>query len=294
MKFGKMIYPACVVLAAVLWGCMGLLVRDMNVHGFTSMEIVIFRTVITAVVMAAVVSISDKNAFRIKLKDIWCFIGTGLFSIVFFNVCYFSCMNHTTLGVAAILLYTAPTFVTVMSIFLFKEKLTASKIICLILAFAGCALVSGGFGDSAIGIKGLLLGLGAGFGYALYSIFGKFAINRGYGSTTITTYTFAFASVGALPFVDMKHFTSCLSNAAGSLWYDILMVLFNTVIAYLLYTKGLSGMENGKASVLASIEPVIAAIVGVVVFHETLGLMAVIGIILVLSACLFNAIGTKS
>lgn len=71
------------------------------------------------------------------------FLGTGLCSIVFFNICYFTAIQLTTLSMAAILLYTAPSIVMVLSILLFKEAFTPVKALCLVLAFAGCVLVSG-------------------------------------------------------------------------------------------------------------------------------------------------------
>ena len=80
---------------------------------------------------------------RIAWRDAWMFLGTGLGSIVFFNICCFTAIELTTLSVAAILLYTAPSIVMVFSIFLFHERFTRRKGLCLVLAFAGCVLVSG-------------------------------------------------------------------------------------------------------------------------------------------------------
>ena len=275
----------CVLAAGLLWGCMGILVRTMNKGGFNSLEVTAFRSVVTSIVMVIFLGIANPKALKIKLKDLWCFIGTGVFSVVFFNVCYFSCMNYTTLSTAAILLYTAPAFVMVMSFFLFKEKFTMRKVLALLVAFAGCVLVSGGFGDSGISTMGLLTGLGAGFGYALYSIFSRFAIKRGYGSYTITVYTFMLAMVGCIPFMKWEHLGECIQSSAGVLPFAGLMAFLTTVAAYILYTKGLEGMENGKASIIASIEPVMASVVGFLLYKESMSPMGIVGMGLVLAAC---------
>ncbi len=87
--------------------------------------------------------IFDRKLFVIRLKDLWCFLGTGICSIVFFNFCYFKAITMTSLSVAAILLYTAPAIVMVLSYFLFKEKLTKRKLLALAMTFAGCVLVTG-------------------------------------------------------------------------------------------------------------------------------------------------------
>lgn len=97
----------------------------------------------------------------------------------------------TSLSVAAVLLYTAPAFVMVLSYLLFHEKFTVRKSIALVLTFVGCVFVTGIIGSSqTLSGKGILIGIGAGFGYALYSIFGRFALKKGYDSFTISFYTF--------------------------------------------------------------------------------------------------------
>lgn len=278
----KSISYVCVIAAALLWGCMGILVRTMNEGGLTSVEVVTFRCVITAVIMLLGMFLFKREELKIKWKDVWCFLGTGVFSVVFFNICYFSCMRYCSLSTAAILLYTAPAFVMVMSYFLFKEKFTGRKVLALLAAFAGCVLVSGGFGAESIGTMGLLTGLGAGFGYALYTIFGRYALERGYSSFTITTYTFLLATLGCLGIADVPHMTECLMAQPGLIGQGIFWTVLTTVTAYLLYTKGLSGMESGKASILATIEPVMATLVGSLFFDEPLTFVAGGGILLVL------------
>ncbi len=286
-KKGSVTSILCVLAAGMLWGCMGILVRSMKASGFNSMEVTAFRSFVTAIIMLIGMLVFNRRALIIKIRDVWCFIGTGVLSVIFFNVCYFTCMSLTTLSTAAILLYTAPSFVMILSFFLFKEKLTRTKVIALIIAFIGCVLVSGGFQTQGIGVMGLLTGIGAGFGYGLYSIFSRFALQRGYSSYTITIYTFLFAAVGSIPFLDFHHVTSCLKASTKQIPFAILMAILTTVVAYLLYTKGLSGMENTRASIIASIEPVVATLVGWVLYHETLKLTNIAGMILVLFSCVY-------
>lgn len=284
-KLSSMKSVLCVLGAGMLWGCMGILVRTLSAGGFTSLEVTAFRCVVTTFVMAVLLLIRNPRELRIRMKDIWCFVGTGICSVTFFNVCYFSCMQLTGLSVAAILLYTAPSFVMVLSFFLFKERLGAQKLTALGLAFVGCVMVSGGFAGDGIGMAGLLTGLGAGFGYALYSIFGRYAIRRGYSSYTITFYTFLLAGVGTLPLLKPEHFAESVLNSAKLIPFAIVVAILTTVAAYLLYTAGLRGMENGKASIIASVEPVMASLVGLTIYGETLTLSGIFGMFLVLLSC---------
>ena len=120
MEKKKFVGPILIITAGVLWGLMGLFVRNLDSFGITSMQIVALRAVFTAIMMAAVTLIYNRKLFRIKLRDWWCFLGTGRCSIVFFNFCYFRTITLTSLSAAAVLLYTAPVMVMIMSVFLFK------------------------------------------------------------------------------------------------------------------------------------------------------------------------------
>ena len=191
----------------------------------------------------------------------------------------------TSLSVAAVLLYTAPAMVMVMSRFLFREKFTGIKVLALVLTFFGCVLVTGiaGSGD-VLSPAGILVGLGAGLGYALYSIFSRYALERGYTSLTITFYTFLIAAIGSFFFADMGKVARVAMNGGGNLFFCLAFGVLCTVVPYLTYTLGLQYVENGKASIIASVEPVTATLLGAVLFHEKLTVSGVLGIVLVLAA----------
>lgn len=274
-----------VIASGILWGLMGIFVRSLTSFGLSSMQIVSLRVTLAVVILAAMLAVKDRRLFRIKPKDIWCFIGTGICSIAFFSFCYFTTIKLTSLSAAAILLYTAPIMVTIMSAILFKEKITVRKVIAALAAVSGCALVTGVFGGGfAVSGIGILTGLGAAFGYALYSIFGRYAINRGYGSMTITFWTFLFAAVGTLPLANIPDMAEKISASPTALIITALMAVVVTVLPYLCYTAGLDRIESGKASVIASVEPVMATVVGAVIFHEGLTLSAAAGIVLVVAS----------
>ena len=191
-----------IIGAAALWGLIGLFVKAIAAQGFSSMQIVALRAMASASCITLVMLWKGLGQLRIALRDIWMFIGTGILSLVFFNFCYFNCIQSSSLAVAALLLYTAPAFVMLMSLLFFGERFTAKKGLALVCTFIGCGFVTGAFdGGLNLTLSGLLYGLGSGFGYALYSIFGKYAVQK-YSSLTITAYTFYFALLAAVPLAD--------------------------------------------------------------------------------------------
>lgn len=269
-----------IISAAVCWGLIGLFVRTLAAQGFSSMQIVALRSLAAAICVTLPLLHSGRAALRIRLRDLWLFAGTGICSLVFFNYCYFNAMQQTSLAVAALLLYTAPVFVMLMSLLCFGEAFTRTKALALLLTFSGCA---GVFGSSlTLTLSGLLYGLGSSFGYALYSIFGKYAVRK-YSSLTITAYTFYLALIASWPLADFDYqrLVAIDLQAIGS---ALGLGLLCAVLPYLLYTKGLEQIEAGQASILATIEPFVAAAVGVIFFAEALTPVKIIGMGLIFAA----------
>lgn len=285
-KISPKLCTGLILLAGILWGSMGLFVRKLNSIGFSSIQVASLRLCFTAVILVALILITDKSKLKIKLRDLPFFLCIGLGSILFFTICYFTAIRLASLAAAAILLYTAPIFVVLLSAIFLHEKLTAKKTVCLALAFVGCVLVSRIGSSSSISPLGLLTGLGAGFGYGLYSIFGSILLKK-YHPFTVTVYAFIISGIGSLFICNLGEIVT-IANGFNN--YPLLLIivlctaLITAVIPFAAYTLGLSGTQAGKASIMASIEPAVAAIIGVLVFSEPLSLQAALGILLVLIA----------
>ena len=277
-----------IILAGIFWGSMGIFVRVLtDLAGFTAIQIVNIRLSVAALIFAFILFIKDPKGFRINLKDIPLFLGLGLGSILFFTACYFTAIRMMTLSVAAILLYTSPIWVMLLSLILFHEKMTTRKLLALGISFLGCILVSGlGSDDSGITLIGILFGLGSGLGYGLYSILGTIALRR-YSTYTVTTYTFVTAAIGSLflcSLPDLWHKVTVCPRKPLLYFLIVLTGMVTAVIPFLLYTLGLEQVEASRAAILATIEPMVATLIGVVVFHEYMTVMSVLGILCILGA----------
>ncbi len=274
-----------VIIAGVCWGLIGVFTKAIDTLGFTEIQMLFVKGVLATTMLFLITFFKDKSQLKLKnWKDIRYFVGTGICSFSFFSWAYMKAVNLTNLGVAAVLLYTAPTFVMLFSILLFKEKMTKTKGIVLLMTFVGCIFVTGLLeGGLNFTWQGIAIGLAAGVGYALYSIFGTYAIRAGYGSLTISLYTFLLATIVITFLVEPAVVVTQITEM-GQWPLAISFALLTTVVPYLTYTKGLSGLPASKASVTATIEPVVAAILGIVVFHESVTMLKLTGIVLVLSS----------
>jgi drug/metabolite transporter (DMT)-like permease len=189
------------------------------------------------------------------------------------------------MAVAAALLYTAPVFVGLMSRVLFREKITVRKGVCMVVAFLGCAMTTGVLENSGpLGAEGVLYGLGAGLGYALYSIFGRFALERGYHPVTISFSTFLIAALGAVCLTSPAEIAARVADAPAHIPLLLAFAVVTTVLPFLAYTVGLARVAPGKASVLASVEPVVAAVIGIAWLREGMTVWTGVGVATVVAA----------
>jgi drug/metabolite transporter (DMT)-like permease len=279
---------------ASLWGIIGIFVTYLYEIGFTPTQVVAVRALSATIFLVIYVLFKNRQLLKISISDSKYFVGTGIFSIVLFNWCLFSAIEETSISIASILLYTAPAFVTIFSRLLFKEALTTRKILALFITFIGCSFVIGILPnmDEPISLYGVILGLGSGLFYSLYSIFGKFALKK-YDSLTVTVYTFLFATIAVTPFSGLWSVLPLFSGI--KVWmYIIGLGFLSTMLPFIFYTKGLNTIESSRASIIATIEPVVASLMGFLIFHEKLNLWQYLGIIMVIAAVVIVQESTKS
>ena len=277
----------CILAAGVLWGTMGIFVRHLSTYGFSPLQIACLRIMAAGILFFLYLLAADRGKLRIQKKDLPLFLGMGWGSILFFTICYFTTIQTASLAIAAILLYTSPVFVVLLSAVFLKEKITGRKILALLIAFFGCVLVAGLGEASHITGTGFFIGLCSGLGYGLYSIFGSVLLKK-YHPYTVSAYAFIFAGIGAVFLCNVSDVAK-KAAAGGNVFSVVGFVFFTAVITavapFLLYTVGLLNVEAGKAAIMAMVEPLVAAVVGIAVFGETLSVQSLLGIV-----CIFGAI----
>ena len=178
---------------------------------------------------------------------------------------------------AAVLLYLAPSFVVLASAVLWKTPLTKGKIAALCVALLGCIMVSGMLGgDMTASWAGISLCVASGMCYASYTVFSHYGLAH-YESYTMIYWTFLVAGLGSVFFADLPSLLPVFRQPKGAIG-GICVVIVATVLPYLFYTKGLEGVESGRASIITNIEPVVETLVGITVFPEALPRWPVLGV----------------
>jgi len=278
-----------IVLAACLWGGIGVFVKGLSALGLTSLQTVAVRNLAAAAAIFLVLLVRRPAELSIRLCHLRYFVGSGVCGLLFFNWCYFNTISLSSMSVAAVFLYTSPAFVMLLSALLFGEKVTSRKLLALAITFAGCVLATGLFPLQAVSLspRVVLLGLGAGFGYSLYSIFSKAAL-RHCPSSTVTFYTILLCAVCSFPLSGLAGRADVLTQPA--FWGNALGIgILCCALPGFLYTNGLQGAEPGRAAILATAELLVASVLGVFLYADEItawklaGMAAILGAIALLN-----------
>lgn len=274
---------AAIIGAAMGWGVIGLFTRNLSAAGVSSGGVLIIRAVGITLFFALCLLLKGPRFFRIRLRDLGLFIAFGAVTL-FFTYCYYGAIERVSMSVACTLMFSAPVFVTLLSIPIFREKFEWRKILALVLAMGGVVLVSGMLdGGVTFNASGALLGLLSGIGYAVYNILSKMLSQRGYNVWQLNFYGWGFCTLGALLIWGLAPAAPGVQDWNG-LGLCAGMVLISGFLPALMYNWALAQTDASRASMMGTLEPVVATIAGALVFHEKLTLSGLFGIALVLDA----------
>lgn len=275
-----------IILAGIMWGTSGIFVHMLEPFGFSSLHMTFFRAIVAFLSMAVYTLLKDKNAFRVKLKELilYFFIGLSFFGTA---SCYYFSMQATSISTAVVLMYLAPVIVMIYSVMFMGEKMTALKTVSLLAMMTGCCFVSGIIGGLRFDFFGIAMGVLSGISYAAYNIFTKIAMKNKCNEKSVIVFCFLSASLISLCCLNPIEIIELINK-------DVLLVLpmilglgiITCVLPYFLYTLALKELNAGTASALGIVEPMSATVFSVLIFHEELTIFPLIGIILIIGATL--------
>jgi drug/metabolite transporter, DME family len=275
-----------VLVAAFLWGLLGIFGKLAQAQGLSPLEVAFWRATLGGglyLLHALVV-----RARFPRGRDALVTAAFGLAGVSVFYAAYQLAVLNGGASLASVLLYTAPAFVALMGWMFLNERLGLRELLAVAATLSGIALISLGGGQGIHpSVLALAWGLTAGLTYSLYYLYGKLYFAR---FAPVALYAVALP-VGALGLAPLTHFV----HKTPAAWALLAAVaVFSTYLAYLAYGAGLRWLPATRASVMASLEPVVAAGLAALFFGERLSLLAVAGAALVLGAALLLSLPKKN
>jgi len=277
---------ALVLTAAALWATLGVFYRKIiGAYDLSLFAIVFWRAMAAAVFLWSFLLLFRRSRLRVSKNDRWLFSTLGVVGIGCFFIAYIYAIVLTGLGIAALLLYTAPVWVTLYSALGLKERIAGRKALALILAIIGIILVAHVFEIEKAGMSvlGLISGLGAGLGYAAYILLNKSAVQRGYSPWVISAYSLGIGGLFLLFFQSPEEQRTIISTPTAVIWLTVLATV-PTLGGAVAFNAGLKFLPASNASIVATLEPAIATFLGWIFFGEKVDILHLAGGGLIISA----------
>jgi len=283
----RLIGALAVAAAASMWGTLGIFAKLLYAQGVSFESLVAVRASVGwLAVIGFLLATRGARALRVERRDLAFLLPLGLVGIGAFYLLYFYTVRESTVGTAAILLYSAPAFVVVLAWLFLREPLNAAKACGLLLTVGGIFLVAGAYdlANLEVSSKILLTGLLSGLTYGLYAVLGK-PVAGHLSPSVILSYALGFGSalliIAALPTLD-----TLIGLPPTSYWILLMLSVVHTTLAFALYTFGIRQLGAGRAAIVATIEPVVAGALGITLLGEELTVLKALGSVLVISGAI--------
>lgn len=271
-------------LASSLWAISGIsgeiLFKQFN---FSSDWLVSTRTLVSGMLLFIIVVFIEKKSILRPLKNKWDSMGIILFGVAgmyLVQYTYFKTIELSNVSFATILQFTAPFFIFIYESIKNRKLPSISTVTLLFMTILGVVFIAtkGNFSNLSVSLEALLFGLVSAVMIAFYSTYPKKLLKK-YGSITVVGWGMIIGSV--------------ISNIIHPIWeiqgdintksiiQVIIVVILGTSIAYLIYIASLNYISSSLAGILTAFEPILAAVLSVVIFGLKFSIIELIGFVLV-------------
>ena len=281
-----------VVLAMTVFGTIGIF--RTYISGVPSGLLAALRGIVGALFLLALVYLRRKRLDLAAIRqNLWCLIVSGV--VMGFNwILLFEAFRFTSVATATLCYYMAPVFVILASPFLLGEKLTARRLVCVLVALGGMIPVSGILSTSFSGmaeLRGVALGLGAAVLYACVVLINQRI--RGIGAYDKTIVQLGAAGLSVLIYSLLVEDVSAVSLDATTLSLVAVVCFVHTGICYALYFGAMGLIPAQTVALLSYIDPVVSVLLSAVLLRQGLDVWGWIGAVLILGAAILGELPAK-
>ena len=280
------------VTSAVVWSTTAIFIRYLNdEYGMPSLALAFWRDGFVALGLLLLFGIARRTLLQVERRH-WGFLLAYGFTLSIFNASWTVSVRLNGAAISTVLVYSSPALTAVISRFLFDERLGKFKIFAIGLSILGTALVSGVLDAAAWDLNpwGILVGLISGIAFAVYSLMGKAASERGINSWTALLHTFWIAALFLLAYNAFPDGSGTaplerlfwLKDAWFAWGMLIILALGPTIGGYGLYNLSMRYLPAGVANLIVTLEPSLTTLQAYLFLGERLTLAQIGGSLLIL------------
>lgn len=288
------------IISAVILATTAIFIRHLTqTYQIPPLVLAFWRDTFVALTLLPALGLLRADLLEVKRQHLFYLIVYGLM-LAIFNALWTTAVALTGAAVATVLVYSSAGFTAILGRLFLQERLDWAKLLVVVLTFSGCVLVS-----DALDLKawsgnalGILTGAISGLMYAIYSLLGRSASQRGLNPWTTLFYTFGFAALfllmfnfapaGVLPGTATRFADFFWLGNAFAGWGILFMLAAGpTLLGYGLYNVSLSHLPSSIANLIVTSEPVFTAVIAYALLGERLTMIQIIGGLMILGGVIF-------
>jgi drug/metabolite transporter (DMT)-like permease len=287
-------------LSAVILSTTAIFIRYLTqTYHLPALVLACWRDVFVSVSLILSLGLLYPALLRVKRTFLPYLVLYGLV-LAIFNALWTLSVALNGAAVSTVLAYCSAGFTALLGWWLLKERLDWAKLLAVALCMGGCVLVSGALDPAAwrVNLLGIITGVLSGLLYAIYSLMGRSASQRGLNPWSTLVYTFGFAAVFLLAFnlLGRGFLPGAISRPVDFLWLGkawagwgilFLLAVGPTLAGYGLYNVSLTYLPSSVANLIVTLEPAITAVIAYLLLGERLNWVQVGGSLLILSGVIF-------
>lgn len=278
-------------LASVGFGFLGVFGKWAFQSGLSVGEVLSYRFFLAALLMWIFLLLFKPDWVRLNLKQTVIAALLGIFGYAFFSTLYFTAVDGLSVTLAALLLYTYPLWVNVFSHFFTHDKISYKEALCLLVASVGLVFLLWGHFEIR-NLWAITAGLGSAISYAIYVLLsGRLQKQVRPISSSLYVITFGAIALSLFHQPQYSQVQNLTEIQAGSI---LGLAIICTIIPLTLELAALQKLKSTEVALLMMIEPLTAAIMGVLIFKDSLSLLQLLGAALIVGSLVFNVLLKKS
>ena len=285
-----------VLTAGILWGVCGTVAQYLfHYADFTPEWVVVIRLLASGMILLLISAIKGEHkldAIWRDRKDVWVLMLFSIFGLLAVQYTFFMAIDHSNAATATVLQYLTPMIITCYFALISKKLPTPKEVLVVGLAILGTFLIAteGNPHNLSISISALLWGIGSAFAVAFYTLLPRKLLPK-WGSTLVLGWAMLIGGICLSFYNPPWKFTGEWS--VNAILAVIFVIIFGTIVPFIFYLESMKYIRATEVSVLASIEPVAAAVISILWLQVTFGLAEWLGTICILSTVFILAIFDK-
>ncbi len=279
------------ILTAFFWGGTFIAGRVVS-RSMDPYAAAFLRFAIASVFLLGLIKIREGGLVRLSLKQFFCIILLGMTGVFSYNIFFFSGLHTVVAGRASIIIALNPIAISILSSFIFKERLTVLKLVGILISVTG-ALVVITYGDLSsifsepIG-KGELFIFGCVASWVAYSLIGKMVMSELSPLVSVGYSALAGAVALSIP-AFQRGMLDVIIGYSPEEWISLFYLgFFGTVLGFYWYYQALNTVGPMKSSVFINFVPVSAIFLAMIFLSEPVTISLLAGAILVVSGVLLT------